>query len=377
MRKGLADFLRKPFFLSPHYWRYKVQHQTCKILDDPEKVQSLRDQAAANLARWHKQSDSPYPKHVTVVNQDWGDTAFEKTRKFGKLYAVLSNASAQFAGGAFLGCGSALEENMWARTTCPTYVQDQLMQGDQSQVRYDENANAFLYEEVHSDLIAGQVLMDEQELRTLRRAIGSFELESAHKTFLNTKPEICFRGSEFFREPTLEMFNGRVMEPDPGLSFQMLEESNIYPFIELRSAALDRSNPATIQGSDEQEMKKRIESQLDTMIVAGIRHAILGAFGTGCYDNDPEMVATLYREALRGRLGCFDDAVFPILGTGVSTRNYNVFYSVLDGLPLGKTPINGSKLFQAKTPPKKEASSVETDSKDFTATVASVAAKGA
>merc|ERR550532_2728604 len=72
-------------------------------------------------------------------------------------------------------------------------------------------------------------------------------------------------------------------------------EDEIFPFYELRAAAVDLSRGGRFS---EPETLRRVEAQLDTLIEHGVRHAVLGAFGCGAFRNPAPAVARCYRRAL-------------------------------------------------------------------------------
>ena len=76
-------------------------------------------------------------------------------------------------------------------------------------------------------------------------------------------------------------------------------------------------------------MKKRIEAQFSTLKSNGIRHAVLGAFGCGAFNNKPQDVAPLYKECLNKYKTDFDVIAFPIYYAGSGLENYPVFKKIL------------------------------------------------
>jgi uncharacterized protein (TIGR02452 family) len=63
----------------------------------------------------------------------------------------------------------------------------------------------------------------------------------------------------------------------------------------------------------ESEMRIRIRKMLTLCAVQGYEHLVLGAWGCGVFDNDPEMIAELFREKLTDHFaGCFRHIVFAI-----------------------------------------------------------------
>lgn len=87
---------------------------TLDHITDPEKLHELQSQAFNNLKSWEKEKVEP-PQKVEVVQQDFGVTALEVTKKHGKVYSVLNMANSLFPGGTALEGGSAQEENLWHR----------------------------------------------------------------------------------------------------------------------------------------------------------------------------------------------------------------------------------------------------------------------
>lgn len=84
------------------------------------------------------------------------------------------------------------------------------------------------------------------------------------------------------------------------------------------------------------EMRRRISSQLDTLIIANQPNAILGAWGCGEFHNEPELVSDIYREEIERRSSFFKHLMFPILDMR-SARNFEVFEKALKGIKLGDT----------------------------------------
>ena len=87
----------------------------------------------------------------------------------------------------------------------------------------------------------------------------------------------------------------------------------IFPFYELRAAALDLRDGSDF---DAEQTAWRVAAQLDTLIEASVRHAVLSAFGCGAFLNPGERVAAIYREELHKRAAYFDVVAFGIFGAG-------------------------------------------------------------
>ncbi len=115
--------------------------------------------------------------------------------------------------------------------------------------------------------------------------------------YLDTnRPRVCIRGPEDDSSLTL--------------GYERLPTHSIFPFYELRAAAVDLS-----KGREEfnyYECFNRILAQFKTLKKARIRHVVLSAFGCGAFKNPAPEVARAYHEALtRYRLD-FDVVVFAI-----------------------------------------------------------------
>ncbi|KTD19913.1 poly(ADP-ribose) glycohydrolase domain-containing protein [Legionella londiniensis] len=321
------------FFLGEN-WRYVSFEKTFSQITSNEKLKAMHDQANLNLASWQaKQSLPPYK--VEVTPQDWGIAALKATQKYGKPYAVLNMANSQYPGGGFLEGGSAQEENMWMRTTCANSL-------SAKDVYFNEKENCFCYSQEARELLTGQKEMSEEECALLGKKRG-MAIQKAHKVFLNPERQLCFRGPEVLLETDSlnEMNVKKGFIADSTLSFSFLPEEQIFPFYELRSAApqlagydIDWRNQQFLQ-EYEKEIRRRISAQLDTLILNEMQFVILGAWGCGCFANNPHIVAKIYHEEIEKRAKHFQHIVFPIMPNNMGREcNFSVFKKQLDGLKL-------------------------------------------
>lgn len=109
-----------------------------------------------------------------------------------------------------------------------------------------------------------------------------------------------------------------------------MAEDEIFPFVELRAAAQDLRGGSIF---DEADARRRVAAQLETLIEAGVRHAVLSAFGCGAFANPPARVAALYREELMTRRDHFDCVAFAIFHPGYGPDNLPIFERILaDGV---------------------------------------------
>ena len=261
----------------------------------------------------------------------------EATKMYGVLYAVLNMANSLFPGGAALEGGSAMEENLWHRSTCPLSLLDDI-------VSLDKESYLFQYNDSGRELLEGEAKMTEEELGILRTIRGE-AITEAYKVFFSPEGRICFRGPEILIPSDInETGSGNAhLVADSGMSYAILPPTQIFPFYELRSAAPELvskpntwGNPAELK-QYETNLRRRIGAQLDTLIVARQSHVVLGAWGCGAFKNDPVRIARIYREEIEKRANYFQHILFPIVNTNPSLDNFGVFNKYLTGLKLGNT----------------------------------------
>lgn len=336
--KALQD--NKPSWLIPGLRdHHRIQKKTTQSVIDRENFAGLLRQATLNLNTWSQKHESS-PHQIEVVRGDWGDIAQQKTKKHGQIYGVLNMANAYFFGGDFLGGGSAQEENMFARTSCSNHI------FEEGSKMYIDESGVYRYKEEMSQLISAQTLMTPEELNRLSVILGR-RIEKAFKVHMDTsEPEVCFRGPElFYNNPSIDdgRSSGRVALGESEGSFALLRSADIFPFHEIRSAALDLTdsdikvdwkNP-TFLAWYRKETKQRIDAQLDTALINGIRHLVLCAFGCGAFRNPAHEVASIYRESIQERAPHFEHIVFAIYHAGYGPDNFPAFERELNGLALG------------------------------------------
>jgi len=210
---------------------------------------------------------------VNVKELDWGVATQMYTKQYGKCFAVLNMANGTIPGGAYTSGSAAQEENMFRRTDCHFSLSRRR--------RYTQDES----EEING--VHGRVYLD------------------------TNKARVCIRGPE------------DVNRSDLGYTF--LKDEEIFPFYELRAAAVDLHGGKEYSDT---ETRKRIAAQLDTLITAKIRYAVLSAFGCGAFKNPADKVARVYYDALKERRAHFDVVVFAIFYAGYGPNNYDVFADV-------------------------------------------------
>lgn len=75
--------------------------------------------------------------------------------------------------------------------------------------------------------------------------------------------------------------------------------------------------------------KKRARQMLRVALAEGAQVLVLGAFGCGAFQNNPEVVARAYKEVLEQFKGAFEHIEFAVYCSPGDTKNYEVFKRVL------------------------------------------------
>lgn len=75
--------------------------------------------------------------------------------------------------------------------------------------------------------------------------------------------------------------------------------------------------------------KKRAIQMLNVALAEGAQVLVLGAFGCGAFQNNPEVVARAYKEVLKAFEGAFVHIEFAVYCTPRDSKNYDVFKRVL------------------------------------------------
>lgn len=248
--------------------------------DPPDRFHRL---AERNLARWRARRREPEPDlQLAVLPEDWGEAARRLTRTHGVCFAVLNMANAYVPGGAYVEGAAAQEENMFRRTDCHFRID-----ADQ----YDARLDRYLPEMT----------------RLLTAQDGRVYLDTG-------QPRVCIRGGED--------------RTRADLGYAWLSADQVFPFFELRAAAQDLRDGSPF---DPVEARRRIAAQLDTLRQAGIRHAVLSAFGCGAFRNPAQRVAQIYRDEILARRAAFAVIAFAIYRPGYGPDNYTPFAEVFEG----------------------------------------------
>jgi len=257
--------------------RRQVLRETIAAFEQSDPADRYHRLAKDNLDRWRATSHGRESRlRVDVVPGDWGEVTRSQTRTHGVCFAVLNMANAYVPGGAYVEGAVAQEENMFRRTDCHF-----------------------------------RIGKDEYDLRLDRYRPEMTKLLSAdegHVYFDAESPRVCLRGPED--------------RSRADLGYRWLAEDEVFPFFELRAAALDLRDGSDF---DPKGTRRRIAAQLDTLRNHGIRHAVLGAFGCGAFRNPAHRVAQIYREEITARSEDFAVVAFAIFSAGYGPDNFTPF----------------------------------------------------
>ncbi|MFP4209591.1 MAG: poly(ADP-ribose) glycohydrolase domain-containing protein, partial [Wenzhouxiangella sp.] len=262
--------------------RRRVLAETLRVLQQAETLRVLQ-LARANHARWADQAEpSPAQVDVQIYAGDWGEVTLDLSRRYGQVFAVLNMANAYVPGGGYIEGAASQEENLYRRSDCHFHIRDE---------DYDRETDR--YRPHMTELISGV----------------------NGRVYLDTRqPRVCIRGAE---DPG-----------QPNLGYRWLDEDEIFSFFELRSAAQDLRRGDLF---DPDLARRQVAAQLDTLIEAGVRHAVLGAFGCGAFRNPADQVAAIYRQEVDKRREAFSILAFAIRHMPYSASNLLPFQRAFAG----------------------------------------------
>ena len=264
--------------------RREVLRQTIAAFQKADPADSYDRLGTSNLSRWREQAtEKPACLCVEVLPGDWGEVTRSLTAKYGECFAVLNMANAHVPGGAYVEGAVAQEENMFRRTDCHFCV---------SEDEYDPTADCY-HPATTRLLLAqdGRVYLDSQ------------------------KPRVCIRGPED--------------RASHDLGYAWLADDEVFPFFELRASAQDLRGGRPFS---EDEARRRISAQFDTLKDHGIRHIVFGAFGCGAFKNPADRIAGIYRDEVLKRTGHFSVIAFAIFHAGYGPNNFLPFQEALRDL---------------------------------------------
>ncbi|KAL1503217.1 hypothetical protein AB1Y20_011273 [Prymnesium parvum] len=277
----------QPWWPSGTSSRISILRDTLNALGSPSARRRYHQLAKSNLARWAAAAAPAASPVVEVRCGDWGEVALAATKEYGAMFACLNMANAYTPGGGYVEGSPAQEENMFRRTDCHFSIRratDLQFGGEASHERYTEEMSALLNAE------DGRVYLD------------------------TAAPRVCLRGPED--------------RAAADLGYAWLADEEVFPFLELRAAALDMRTGVTFDADD---ARRRVRAQFDTLHAAGVRHAVLSAFGCGAFGNPADQVAAIYKEELDRRHGQFDKIIFAIFHPGYGPDNIGAFRRAFEG----------------------------------------------
>jgi hypothetical protein len=258
-----AKVLSKKVFPSvrrgdPNGRRQVVLAETLLKLQEASSTAKYHTLARENVDRWKQVCDQQSASaaaaaagvaaaaggcgcQIHVLPGDWGEVTLQMTKTYGQIFASLNMANAYGPGGGYTDGMVAQEENMYRRTDCHYSLHREEVYGEDM-----------------STLINGE--------------LGRVYLDAR-------RPRVCLRGPEDRHAKDL--------------GYPWLPDHEVFLFFELRSAAVDlrMSGRAFVRA----DCSRRVAAQLDTLIDAGVRHAVFSAFGCGAFRNPAAEVASIYR----------------------------------------------------------------------------------
>jgi hypothetical protein len=236
--------------------------------------------AEKNLERWRaERREHVADCRIEVFPDDWGEVAAEAARRYGECFAVLNMANAYSPGGAYVEGAMAQEENMFRRTDCHFQIGEDEIDWESDRYRPEMT-----------------------RLLTAQDGMAYLDME---------RPRVCIRGPEDRHRADL--------------GYPWLAEEDVFPFFELRAAAQDLRSGTPFSPP---EARKRIAAQLEALRSAGVRHAVLSAFGCGAFRNPAEQVAEIYGEEIALRREAFDVIAFAVYWPGYGPDNFTPFKSL-------------------------------------------------
>jgi len=256
---------------------------------------------AGNLARWELQAENSQGvsaallNTVQVFNTDSLTTAGTLSKISGRTYATLNEIDYKRPGGAVEYGIDSKEEDIYRRSDCWL-----------------------------------SVLPDEREYSVAMQdffAYGNALLITNEDLDYDPVPEyrVCIKSKQ----------SDQITQ-----SYKLLDLTDIFLFHELKSSAPDlrELSEKIIQVNQHEiecQLRIRIKKQLLELIKYNIKHVVLNDFGCGAFENDPELVASIYHEEIIKFADQFDSIAFAVPGA-----NYQVFSDIMrNKIRLGKSAL--------------------------------------
>lgn len=258
--------------------RRAVLRDTLTRLGTQEARVHYHQLAAENLRKWQGASESKGAGEILIGWGDWGQITADLTLKYGATFAVLNVANAQYPGGGYVEGLGRQEENMFRRTDCHFSIDE---------TEFDADLELYLPE--ITDLING---------------------EYGEKYLDVKRPRVCVRGPE--------------QRSDEQLGYRWLEDGEVFPFFEMRAAPKDLRDGIPFSRD---LFLRTVEMQLSTLKKKGVRHVVLGPFGTQV-GHPPREVADCYRAKIAEHRAGFD-----VIAFAVGQRTFPAFTEIFAQLP--------------------------------------------
>ena len=251
---------------------------------------ALQEDANNNLSRWSQQATQWLPEicSIKVTKADVLNTVCNLTVRYGVMCACINMANATRPGGGWMQGKVSEEEEMCRRTNILFHMPAQC-------------ANPQIVEIVeYSPVIRNHICGLGPSCYDSKHPDDEPHQENHNTDRVLLSPAICFcRG--------------------PHHNYKFMGKDDIFPFYELRSAAVQmkgkqpgdgdlQMNVTPIKedvqvskqenGDNDREMRRRIKAQIRTLFDAGVECAVLSAFGCGNYGQNASTVATMYQSLL-------------------------------------------------------------------------------
>ena len=260
--------------------RRAVLRETLDAFGRADPADAYHRLALSNLERWRASAEPHAGIRVEVLPGDWGEVTRSLTATYGECFAVLNMANPYVPGGAYVEGAVAQEENMFRRTDCHFQVVHE---------EYDSKLDQYRPEATRLLLAQdGRVYLDSQ------------------------RPRVCIRGPED--------------RASHDLGYPWLGDDQVFPFLEMRASAQDLRRG---QAFNEDEARRRVSAQFDTLRDHGVRHVVLGAWGCGAFRNPADQIAEIYRGEIEKLTRHFSVIAFAIFHAGYGPNNFVPFHEAL------------------------------------------------
>lgn len=202
------------------------------------------------------------------------------------------------------------------------------------------------YKEINSDpvveffnqdtLDVAQNLVKQDYYPMILNMASKFKPGGGVRTGKTAQEEVIFRRSNAFMTHPMEWYPLKQFDIIYSPMVYVVKDSEYHrlkndEFVISMLAVPAVRNPKLVMGKyradDAYIMKKKIESIFIIGILNGVDSLVLGALGSGAYNNPPQEVAKIYKECLTKYSKYFKKIVFGILS--VRDNNYQIFKDII------------------------------------------------